>query len=362
MILLQRYIFKELLYNFIFAFVVISAVVLLASLFQVLYKYPMLGLDMLVTLVPFMILAIMSIVLPAAVLVSVVTTYGRMSADNEITTLKASGVHVFRVAVPGVLFGLLASLALLVVNDRFVPTANRRIKSLGSQQDILSLLDNLLKRGRTTLNLDNLILTWESSEMGETAGGEEAWVFKKCRARRYDSDGKLEQELLAERAMAVPSKTSRRSIDFVLEEVTVVGSGGVKLRKAVIPYELDTGAFTVRLGHRSLAALLAMLRKEQRPYPPVRILTEIHNRIAQSLSPLIFVFLGLPVALLFRTRNRLVTFLISVLVAIFVYYPVTFLGATFADKGVLHPALCIWPGNLILLAGGVFFFVRLARR
>src|SRR6185436_6600448 len=53
----------------------------------------------------------LDVILPIAVLVSVVLTYGRAAADNEVDTLRASGVHPLHVMTPGLLFGALASLA-----------------------------------------------------------------------------------------------------------------------------------------------------------------------------------------------------------------------------------------------------------
>jgi lipopolysaccharide export system permease protein len=367
MILIQRYIFKELVYNFVFSFVVISVVVLLASMMQVLFKNPEVGLDMVVRVIPLMVLGIMSIVFPAASLVSVVTTYGRMASDNELAALSSSGVHFLRVVVPGVLFGLLVSLALLVANDRFVPEAQMKGKSLLREQDIHMLLDNIVKRGVTTRRFNDWNISWQSCERVDDAGGEESgsWLFRGFLAILFDEDNNVERKIHAERAVVAAPKAGGRTIEFQLHNFREFGGSGgssIQARYMKLPFTLDSRPSTIRLGHRSLSALIALIGKTPPVYSETRILSEIHSRIAQSLSPLVMIFLGLSVAVIFRYRNRMVAFFIALMLAIFIYYPVMLLGETFAKSGTLHPALCIWPGNAIMFFGGIFLLMTVTRR
>jgi lipopolysaccharide export LptBFGC system permease protein LptF len=58
----------------------------------------------------------------------------------------------------------------------------------------------------------------------------------------------------------------------------------------------------------------------------------------------------------------MVAFLISILLALFIYYPVSLLGETFAKEGYCDPILAIWPGNIILACLGFFFIMRVMRR
>lgn len=368
MILIQRYVFKELFYNFLFSFAVISIVVLLAAFLRVIFQHPELDLGMAVRSIPFILLEIMPIVVPSASLVAVVTTYGRMAADNEVLALRATGVHFFRIVVPGILFGLTVSLLLLVANDRYVPKASQAVKSLGKDQPITPLLDNILKKGGKSFDkIEDWILTWESCEKVSDKGSSNrpggTWEFRNFRARHYDEDKVLDLEYLAETATVETVGRSGREIQFTLHNFKkVVGTHASASRLQLPPYKLPSGASKVRLEHRTLSALFAMLEKKHRSYKPVKILTEIHSRIAQSLSPLVMIFLGLSVAVIFRYRNRMVAFFLSLLIAIFVYYPVMLIGETFAENKVLHPAICIWAGNVIMFLGGIWLLSTVTKR
>ncbi len=130
-----------------------------------------------------------------------------------------------------------------------------------------------------------------------------------------------------------------------------------------LPLEFgDDDPSRIRLSMRDLSALAAMLKRSNIAYPVPLVEAEIHKRIADSFGPLVFVFLSLPVAILFRQQNRMVAFLFAIIIGFFTYYPVTMLGAHLARKGVFSPALCIWPGNVLLSILGFCLILRVMKR
>jgi len=373
MILVQRYIFKELVYNFLFTFVVIALIMLLAMSVKLVFKYPALGLLLLVQNIPIMLAASLTMVIPASVLVSTVMTYGRIAADNEIVTLRASGMHVLRILVPGVLFGLLASLFLLVINDRMVPKAERYIKSMESTVDISFLLDTALKSGEKKLELNDWLLTWEGCKKVVNAEGEkveeikspvESWRFTGLRGKLFEEDGvSLSKEIIAESARVEVKEEGRKIVFCLYRGQFVFGQEGSFERLNLPPFEFGSPRRSkVRLSMRSIAALAAIKQRDMKVYPDYKADTELHKRIADSFSPIVFVFLALPVAILFRQQNRMVAFLIAILLALFIYYPVSLLGETFSKKGIVDPVLSIWPGNLVLGILGFIFILKVMRR
>src|SRR5215469_325531 len=70
---------------------------------------------------------------PLAGLVAVLVTLGIMSKNNEIVAIKASGLSLFRLAVPLLLAGLSLSATLLVLDDTYLPYANQRQDALHNQ-------------------------------------------------------------------------------------------------------------------------------------------------------------------------------------------------------------------------------------
>lgn len=370
MILIQRYIFKELVYNFAFAFVVITLIMLLGMAVQVVFKFPVLGVMMVIKFIPLMITESLSRIIPAAALVSTVMTYGRVSSDNEIVTLRASGIHVLRIAIPGVILGLMASLALLVINDILTPHATKEMKRMMKEEvDLDTLLDTAIRKGAKKLELSQYLIIWDSCEKveGKTEGGINTyWRFSGLRLKIYDKETKkeLQQEILAETGN-LHTNNYNKEVWLQVENFKMLKGPEVEGERVTIRESLEVRRKSkVRLSMRRFDALSAILQRDprHRVYPDFRVSTELNKRIADSIGPLVFVLLSLPIAILFRQQNRMVAFLISILIAFFIYYPITLVGANFANEGELPPVLGIWAGNVLLLAIGIVMILKVMRK
>jgi lipopolysaccharide export system permease protein len=73
---------------------------------------------------------IVALTMPMAVLVAVLFTFSQLTADNEITALKANGVSLVRLLVPLVFGGIVLAGVLLWFNDDVLPESNHRLKNL----------------------------------------------------------------------------------------------------------------------------------------------------------------------------------------------------------------------------------------
>src|SRR5262245_50412276 len=87
-----------------------------------------------VTLIASVLPGILVFTLPVSILLGVLMGLGRMSADSEITALRASGVGRARLLVPLVLFGLGAAAVMTWLTFSLVPAAKTRLDALKEQQ------------------------------------------------------------------------------------------------------------------------------------------------------------------------------------------------------------------------------------
>ena len=67
---------------------------------------------------------------PMAVMVAVLTAFGRLSGDNEITAAKATGVNVFTLIAPVLAASVIVALGLFWFGNHLLPAANHRLKVL----------------------------------------------------------------------------------------------------------------------------------------------------------------------------------------------------------------------------------------
>jgi lipopolysaccharide export system permease protein len=89
--------------------------------------------------------------IPMSVLIATLMAYGTMSANNEITVMKSSGISVYRMMTGPLIVSFLLAYGLMEFNNRVLPDANHRAKTLGID----------IRRARPTLSLEPGIFSEE---------------------------------------------------------------------------------------------------------------------------------------------------------------------------------------------------------
>ena len=129
---LNKYLVKESLIPFLLSLGVITTVLFLQFLIRAIDRFLGKGLDVWIILeYLYLNLAwIIALAVPMSLLISTVMTYGRMSQDNEVTALKASGVSVFNIIKPAIFFGGFVGLILCLFNNFVLPDMNYHARLL----------------------------------------------------------------------------------------------------------------------------------------------------------------------------------------------------------------------------------------
>jgi lipopolysaccharide export system permease protein len=130
--LLNRYLLRQLAAPFVFALAAQTSLMLLS---QVAKKFGALvgkGLpwtvigEVFALSLPF----IVAMTLPMAVLLAVLYTFSHLAADNEITAMRASGISVYQVLTPVLLWGACMAAFNFAFVDQVLPRTNARLRSL----------------------------------------------------------------------------------------------------------------------------------------------------------------------------------------------------------------------------------------
>jgi lipopolysaccharide export system permease protein len=130
--LLNRYILRQLVAPFLFALAAQTSLMLLS---QVAKKFGALvgkGLpwtviaEVFALSLPF----IVAMTLPMAVLLAVLYTFSHLAADNEITAMRASGISVYQVLAPVLLWGVCMAGVNFAFVDQVLPRSNARLRAL----------------------------------------------------------------------------------------------------------------------------------------------------------------------------------------------------------------------------------------
>lgn len=81
----------------------------------------------------YLVLQILSWVLPISVLISTLITFGILSKNNEITAIKSNGVSLYRTALPVMVIAVFLSVVSYFLHDFVLPYANQRVAELRNQ-------------------------------------------------------------------------------------------------------------------------------------------------------------------------------------------------------------------------------------
>ena len=130
--LLDRYLLRQLAAPFVFGLGALTSLMLLS---QIAKKFGALvgkGLpwtvigEVFALSVPF----IVAMTLPMAVLLAVLYAFSHLAADNEITAMRASGISVYQVLAPVLVWGVCMAALNFVFVDQVLPRTNARLRSL----------------------------------------------------------------------------------------------------------------------------------------------------------------------------------------------------------------------------------------
>ncbi len=130
--IIYRYIIKEHIGPFIMALTVIMFILLMNFLVKYIGQIFGKGLPVITIfkLIAFNLSWMFALAVPMATLVAVLMAFGRLSADNEITILKSSGISLYRIIRPSLYAGFVLMLVMIFFNDRILPESNHQAKLL----------------------------------------------------------------------------------------------------------------------------------------------------------------------------------------------------------------------------------------
>ena len=126
MLLISRYIIKELILPFIYSLMIIALMLFINFFLRAIDRFLGKGLSAL-TIFEYLFLNlawIVALAVPMAVLIATLMAFGRMSEDNEINAMRASGISFMSILKPALIFGLTICLSLTYFNNYILPEMN----------------------------------------------------------------------------------------------------------------------------------------------------------------------------------------------------------------------------------------------
>jgi len=294
------------------------------------------------------------------VLVAVISTFGRFTADGEMTILKASGIHPFVILPPALFLGVACACLTLYIHNDLVPRADYMRKSLLNEANLMKMLRARIEQSNRTYSLVGWDLAWH----GEDSAPGSDILLKDVTFRQKSEEGKGEGELGT--ADSAELHVEGGLIVVNLKGVRSLRGRSTSVAEVTHSFTLSDSSTPLQLQHRTGAELIDLVRRIKRQghgwFHEAEVVAHLHERLALSMACVVFVLLGVPVAMIFRASNRTVAFSLAFAIVIVFYYPMTLIGRSLATREVVDPAIAMWSGNALLSILGITLLMFVVRR
>jgi LPS export ABC transporter permease LptF/LPS export ABC transporter permease LptG len=294
---------------------------------------------------------------PLAALVAILVTLGIMSKGNEIVACKASGISLYRLAVPLLLAGLALAASMIVLDDTFLPYANQRQDALRNQikgkppqtyrqperwifgenskiynYDLFDPTQNLFG-GLTVLEIDPVTFEVRRRVFAARAQWSESqrlWLLESGWLREFSGGTIVRYERF--NVKDLPELTEPPSY-FNREVLPAIQMSWPQLRRYIDDLHragFDVSALTVQW----------------------------HRKLAFPLIAPVSMLLAFPFAFLVGTRGAIGGIAIGIAIGI-VYWLGAELLAAMGGIGQLPPLLAGWSPDIIFFFLGLYFFFKM---
>jgi lipopolysaccharide export system permease protein len=309
---------------------------------------------------------ILSFSLPMAMLATALLIFGRMSADNEVTAMRACGMSLGQVVAPVIILAALTSVCCLYINANLAPWCRFEFKTmfvrLGSQRPMA-----LIEEGTYVKDFPGYVI-YTSRKKGN--------IIEDVQIYTLDDSNNVVSSLRAQKGI-VSAKPEEHKL--VLDLYNVRGdlrdarepTNIHKIRPDTTaqhyPIEMDLSralrqARSARqLGDLVFSELIDEIRDlRAHGIYPAAALMEAHQRVAGAVACLAFTLIGIPLGIKTSRRETSIGIALSLGLAL-VFYFVTVLANTLKSRPALYPEAILWSPNLFFEILGLYLLWRVTR-
>lgn len=385
--ILDRYIGGQILFASLFGVVVLCFVLVLGNIFK--EMLPRL-VDSQVSIGYFLmfILYVMPFSLvftiPWGFLTAVLLVFGRISADNELVSMRMAGISTPRLCFPVLVIGAVFSALCLWINVSIAPVAKNKIEQM--------FVDMATRNAKTILVPDQMISAFPGNiiyfKEGDDSNMSQLSLYQLNDNREvarfvHAKEGAFEMEEVEVEGQELGEFESFLHIEDSymasreknVDEFGIATWGLTWIRDTTLP-AVDLSDLTDRrlkagmLTNMELRGYLAGdLKTEDQDGNPRELdhhernkfRAEISKRWSFSLACVTFGLMGIPLGITAQRRETSIGFVLSLGVAC-AYFFFIIIGDTFASKGSVLPHVLMWLPNVLFLGIGVQLFRRLSNR
>jgi LPS export ABC transporter permease LptG len=303
----------------------------------------------------FFLLPLVSVqLLPASVLVAMLTTYALIARRNEAIAWWSGGQSVYRLMLPGLVFSIVVAVGLWSMQERLMPEANVRQDDLRAQ----------IRGGvsRATVGLDRQWLASAETERLYSYDYEEPGTLKETVVYEFDQEGVHLERIISGQS----AQWSGNDTQFTLQGVVSLDLGGIGAgwRKRD-RQELGAGESpemfkpaTDKPSHLSSFALSDYIKTaRKRGIGTVGLEVALQKKFTGPFGVMVMALIGMPLALSFGRKSAIVALCLAITLGL-IFWAITGGFQQLGEYGLLPPLVAVWSPVIIFAAIGLYLLFR----
>jgi len=352
--ILDRYIYKELMTPFIVSLGALCFIIFTKEMLRLVELLVSKGVGIMPVLkiVAHLMPSFLVLTLPIACLVSSITTFSRLSYDNEIVAMRAAGISLLRMTIPVFVFSFFVFLLTFYLSQWGQPWSNVSLKTLAISliQDQLTLA---LDKGVFNEPTKGLMIYIPEPTDGKKAEG----IFI---ADQRDPSKPL---IVTANTFSMVQDPKHKQLGFRLFDGTIHSIPQDPTQHHQITFttydlkmDLPSIFNVTKPGRRGYDYLMAQLdKKGWRDTTSLRRLMEYYKDMGFPVATLILGILGLPVGIISKRSGSVGGFALGILIMVG-FYLLNVVGEFLVTTVILHPFAGAWfPNVMLLLITGILF-------
>ena len=282
-----------------------------------------------------------------ACLIATLFTFSRLNNENEIIAMRTNGLSFWQITKPALIFGLIVAISVFWLNEKFIPKANARAEQIKTDNLILET-DRIEKKqsikNLTFYGLRNRLYFIDSLHP-------QTHELRGITITEYDDNQNIKQKTVALKGSWTGIAWKFYQCQITSFEENDLGAPiKIKVYKEKLMDIQETPEDFLRqrlkvslMNIKQLNEYISRFKSSGASKALNNLRVDMHQKIAYPIGNFVVVLIGLPFALMIRSRKGTTFSALGIAIAVgFLFYVATAVTLAFGKGGFFPPFLAAW--------------------
>lgn len=290
---------------------------------------------------------------PISLLISTLYIFGELNKNNEIISIRASGLSILKLAFPVICFALVASTAMFLVQEKMLINSQKKVEDIKAQFMEKRITSDVVEKNLAFTSGDMILFAQSFSPKEETL--QNVIIFQE-NENKIITKKILCQKIIYEYGFWI----GKDIIEYNLDEKGNITDIPIVLSTKKIDLQEKPNELVYKKSIFSQFSSLSKLRQEMNRLKKIKaekllanLTIDYHQKIAEPFSHLFLVIGILPLALEIKKRKVGLSSLGVGFIFGFIYFTLGSFSVALGKSGIILPLFSAWLAPLFFVTVGI---------